>query len=74
VSNLCTNFYCDGLLHPISPLGPFEKWEVNLMGPFPVTMIGHRFIMVATNYLIRFAKIHALKSLVKQKVAQFLYE
>jgi hypothetical protein len=58
----------NGLLHPISPLGPFEKWGVNLVGPFLVTMRGHRFIVVAINYLIRFAKIHALKSLMNKKV------
>jgi len=22
-----------GLLHPIPPLGPFEKWGIDLMGP-----------------------------------------
>ena len=26
-----------GNLHPIPPLGPFEKWGIDLMGPLPVT-------------------------------------
>jgi hypothetical protein len=25
-----------GPLHPITPLGPFEKWGIDLMGPLPI--------------------------------------
>ncbi len=64
----------NGPLHPIPPLGPFEKWGINLMGPLPMTRKGHRFIVVATDYRTKFAEVRALKSLVKQEVAQFLYE
>jgi hypothetical protein len=64
----------NGLLYPIPPLGTFEKWGIDLMGPLPMTRKGHQFIVVATNYLTKFAKVRALKSSVKQEVAQFLYE
>jgi len=30
-----------GPLHPISLLGPFEKWGISLMGPLLVTRRGH---------------------------------
>jgi hypothetical protein len=30
-----------GPLHPIPPLGPFEKWGIDLMGPLPMTKRGH---------------------------------
>jgi hypothetical protein len=63
-----------GPLHLIPPLGPFEKWGINLMGPLPMTRRGHRFIVVATDYLTKFAEVRALKSLVKHEVARFLYE
>ncbi len=62
-----------GPLHPIPPLGPFEKWGIDLMGPLPVTRRGHQFIVIAIEYLIKFAVIHALKSSMKQEVAWFLY-
>jgi len=39
-----------------------------------MTMRGHRFIVIATDYLTKFAEVRALKSLVKQEVTQFLYE
>ncbi len=63
-----------GPLHPIPPLGPFEKWGIGLMGPLPMIGRGHQFIIIATDYLTKFAEVRALKSLVKQEVARFLYE
>jgi len=39
-----------------------------------MTRRGHRFIVVVTDYLTKFAEVRALKSLVKQKVTRFLYE
>jgi hypothetical protein len=63
-----------GPLHPIPPLGPFEKWRINLMGPLPMTRRGHRFNIVAIDYLTKFVEVRALKSSMKQKVARFLYE
>jgi transposase InsO family protein len=44
------------------------------MGPLLITRRGHWFIVVATDYLTKFTEVRALKSLVKQEVAQFLYE
>ncbi len=67
-------FIVNGPLHPIPPLGPFEKWGINLMGPLPMIKRGHRFIAVASDYLTKFAEVRALKSSVKQKVARFMYE
>jgi hypothetical protein len=61
-------------LHPIPPLGPFEKWGIDLMGPLPMTKRGHRFIVVALDYLTKFAEVCALKSSVKQEITRFLYE
>jgi len=60
-----------GPLHPIPPLGPFEKWGIDLMGPLPMTRRGHRFIVVTIDYLTKFAKVRVLKSLVKHEVARF---
>jgi len=39
-----------------------------------MTRRGHRFIVVAIDYLTKFAEVRALKSLVKHEVARFLYE
>jgi len=63
-----------GPLHPIPPLGPFEKWGINLMAPLSMTKRGHRFVLVATDYLTKFAEVRALKSSVKHEITRFLYE
>jgi hypothetical protein len=34
-------FTVSGLLHPIPPLGPFEKWGIDLMGPLPMIKRRH---------------------------------
>jgi hypothetical protein len=52
----------------MSPLRCVEKRGIDLMGPLPMTRRGPRFIMVATNCLTNFAKICALKSLMKQEI------
>jgi len=64
-------FTVSGLLHPIPP---FEKWGIDLMGPLPMTRKGHRFIVVTTDYLTKFAEVCALKFSVKHEVTRFLYE
>jgi hypothetical protein len=51
-----------GPLHPIPPLGLFEKRGIDLMGPLPMTKKGHQFIVVSTNYLTKFTEVRALKS------------
>jgi hypothetical protein len=55
----------NGFLHPIPPLGPFEKWGIDLMGPLPMNRRGHRFIVIATDCLTKFVEVRALKSSVK---------
>jgi hypothetical protein len=44
------------------------------MGPLLMTRRGHRFIVVAIDYLTKFAEVRALKSSVKHEVTRFLYE
>lgn len=56
------------------PLGPFEKWGIDLMEPLPITKQGHRFIIVAINYLTKFAEVLALKTLVLKEVIRFVYK
>ncbi len=56
----------NGPLHLIPPLGPFEKWGIQLMNPLLITRRRHQFIVVGTHYFTKFAKIHALKSSIKK--------
>jgi hypothetical protein len=61
-------------LHPIPPLGAFEKWGIDSMGPLPVTPQANKFVVVATNYLTKWAEVRPLKAFKKQEVARFVYK
>jgi len=61
-------------LHPIPPLGTFEKWGIDLMGPLLATPRANRLLVVATYYLTKWAKVKPLKTSKKQEVARFVYE
>jgi hypothetical protein len=50
------------VLHPIPPLGAFEKWGIDLIGPFLVTPQANIFLVVATSYLTKWAEIKPLKT------------
>jgi hypothetical protein len=62
MSSLCTKVYFKWPFTSIPPLGPFEKWGIDLMGPLLMTRRGHRFIVVAIDYFTKFAEVRALKS------------
>jgi hypothetical protein len=42
-------------LHPIPPLGTFEKWGINLMRPLLATPRANKLLVVATYYLTKWA-------------------
>jgi hypothetical protein len=60
--SLCTKVYSEWPSTSHTTLGPFEKWGIDLMGPLPMTRKGHRFIVVAIDYLTKFIEVRALKS------------
>ncbi|XP_054708946.1 protein NYNRIN-like [Uloborus diversus] len=64
-----------GQLHPIKPPDiPFAKIGIDLLGRFPVTRHGNRWIVVCTDYLTRFTVTKALPSAEATEIAQFLVE
>lgn len=61
-----------GLLQPIPPpTAPFQQVGMDLLGPFPTSASGHRWIVVATDYLTRYAETQALSRATAAEVAQF---
>lgn len=64
-----------GHLHPIPPpMTPFQQVGMDLLGPFPTSNSGHRWIAVATDYLTRYAESRALPSATAADVAKFFVE
>ncbi|KAM7289119.1 DDE-type integrase/transposase/recombinase [Ixodes scapularis] len=64
-----------GLLQPIAPpTAPFQQIGMDLLGPFPPSTSGNRWIIVATDYLTRYAETKALPSGTAVEVAKFFIE
>lgn len=61
-----------GFLHPITaPEAPFEQVGLDLLGPFPLSSSGNKWIVVATDYLTRYAETKALPRGTASEVASF---
>lgn len=61
-----------GLLKPIEPPKvPFEQVGMDLLGPFPVSSSGNRWIIVATDYMTRYTETSSLPKGTANEVAQF---
>src|SRR6266545_8273175 len=52
----------------------FERWEVDIVGPLPITREGNRYIVVAMDYFSRWPEARSLKAANADTVATFLYE
>lgn len=64
-----------GLLQPVEPpQRPFQQIGMDLLGPFPTSTSGNKWIVVATDYLTRYAETRALPKGTAAEVAKFFIE
>jgi transposase InsO family protein len=64
-----------GQLVPIPPaISPFHRIGIDLLGRFPITTLGKKWIIVCTDYLTRYAITKALPTADASEVAKFLVE
>lgn len=64
-----------GFLQPIRPPSrPFQEVGMDLLGPFPTSTTGNKWIIVATDYLTRYAEAKALPNGTAAEVAKFFVE
>lgn len=60
-----------GLLQPLAVGEPFERVGIDLLGPFPRSAKGMKYIIVATEYCTRYAITAALPDATAVEVADF---
>ncbi|UYV80868.1 hypothetical protein LAZ67_19002048, partial [Cordylochernes scorpioides] len=64
-----------GQLVPIPPVArPFQRVGIDLLGRFPVSNNGNKWIVVATDYLSRYAITRAIPNGSAEEVAKFMVE
>ena len=62
-------------LHPSLPIAPLEQWGINYVGPFaPISAWQNQYIIVATEYLTKWAEAKPVKMADGKQTAIFLYE
>src|ERR1051325_8998238 len=64
----------DKTVIPIRVTGPFDQIGINFVGPLKESKKGNKYIIVATNYLIKWPEAKPVKAAKAKKVANFLYE
>uniref|UniRef100_A0A6G5A9I5 RNA-directed DNA polymerase n=1 Tax=Rhipicephalus microplus TaxID=6941 RepID=A0A6G5A9I5_RHIMP len=64
-----------GLLQPVqAPRTPFDQIGMDILGPLPTSTAGNRWVIVATDYLTRYAETKAIQRGTAAEVAQFFIE
>ena len=62
-------------LHPIIKPWPFRGWRLDFIGEIhPSSSKGHRFVLVATDYLTKWTEVVALKNMTHREVIEFVTE
>ena len=61
-------------LHPIKVGRPFDRVEIDIVGPLPTIKKGNQYIVVATEYLTKWPEARALPDAKAASVATFFYE
>ena len=60
-------------LTPIQAVLPFDKWGIDLLGPFPQAKGQREFIIVVIDYFSKYVEAEALSSITDKQVCQFIW-
>jgi transposase InsO family protein len=63
------------MMHPIIKSWPFRGWGLNFIGQMhPLSLKGHRFVLVAMDYFTKWTKVVPLKNTTRKDVIEFITE
>ena len=69
------DLHMDLPLHPTLPISPLEKWGIDYIGPIaPMSSKRNQYIIIAVEYLTKWAEAKAIKVADAKQTAIFLYE
>nr|ABB47124.1 retrotransposon protein, putative, Ty3-gypsy subclass [Oryza sativa Japonica Group] len=61
-------------LRPISPIWPFARWGLDIIGPFPVARNGYKFTIVAVEYFSRWVEAEPLGAITSATIQKFVWK
>ena len=59
-------------LHPTVASWPFDAWGLDVVRPLPKSLAGHLYILAATGFFSKWAKVISLKEVKKENVVNFI--
>ncbi|KAL0401718.1 UNVERIFIED_CONTAM: hypothetical protein Slati_4201700 [Sesamum latifolium] len=59
-------------LHPTIASWPFDAWSLDVVGPLTKSSTGHLYILAATDYFSKWAKVVPFKEVKKENIADFI--
>jgi hypothetical protein len=62
-----------GELHPIYPTAAFEKWGVDFVGPLPKSSRRNEYLIVATDYMTKWAEALPVKRATQTVTSDFIF-
>ena len=68
---------CNLLKAPLQPIpvgGPFDIVAVDVLGPFPISETGNKYVIICTNYLTKWVETFAIKDYSAPTTARFFFE
>ncbi|RDX62670.1 Tf2-9, partial [Mucuna pruriens] len=61
-------------LHSISSPWPFNKWGMDILGPFPVAPGQLKFLFVAVDYFTKWVEAESVATITAERVKRFLWK
>nr|XP_043630086.1 uncharacterized protein K02A2.6-like [Erigeron canadensis] len=53
---------------------PFAQWRIDIVGPLPAALSGHRFLIVAIDYFTKWVEAKPLTEITGKNVEKFIFE
>ncbi|RDX82514.1 Tf2-11, partial [Mucuna pruriens] len=61
-------------LHTVASPWPFQKWGIDILGPFPLAPDQVKFLMVAVNYFTKWIEAEPMATITVERVKRFIWK
>ncbi|RDX96690.1 Tf2-9, partial [Mucuna pruriens] len=61
-------------LHTVTSPWPFQKWGIDILGPFPLALGQLKFLMVAVDYFTKWVEAEPMATITAERVKHFIWK